>query len=849
MIVHQESNSLLLRLRQPELVRKVMPQWSKHIDYEGHNIAVKFDLDVVRVLRNMGVKAPSPIRYNYSWPRPPKFSKVFDHQIETAEFLTFHQRAFVLNEMGCVDANTEYLSPTGWRRIADYDGGQVAQYDKDTGEASFVQPTEYVKYPCDEMIRFKTSRGVDQLLSAEHRVAYVSSTGKFMVRSAREVEQAYHESDRGWSGRFITSFCGEGGAGMPDSDAQLRLQIALIADGHFGKPTPWCVVRVKKERKKSRLRKLLNAAGVEYTESAPEYVGAEEFSIFRFNAPIREKEFGERWWAASASQLRVIADEVWRWDGTERRTGSVEFCSTSKASADFIQYVFSACGHTATMGSTTQGRKRPLHVVRCCREGKLRYLKGVGEGGEKRNNVWREPSPDGFKYCFEVPKTFLVLRRNGNVFVTGNTSKTASSLWAADYLMKLGMVGKCIIVSPLSTLELVWANEIFQCLIHRSCLVLHGSRQKRFDLLNTQADFYIINHDGLAIIADELKKRKDINLMIVDEAAAYRNSQTNRYKLLSNLLQPWHRLWLMTGTPCPNSPLDAWALAKLVNPSSVPQYFGQWRRNTMVQISQYKWAPKPGSHETAFQAMQPAVRFKKADCLDLPPVTYENRSCDVTGEQLAALRELKNEAATELKSGVQITAVNAADKIGKMRQVLCGVVKDKETETYHPVDHKPRLNLLLECIEQAAAKVLVIVPFKGIIYQLQQEIEAQWSKDGSAWECDVVNGDVSPKNRTAIFQRFKTDPNLKMLLCHPKVMAHGITATEADMMVFYAPIYSNEESQQVMERINRPGQTRKMTIIRISASSIERNIYDQVEGKRLSQESILEMYRKELLSV
>ena len=100
MIVHQESNSLLLKLRQPELVRKVIPQWSKSIDYEEHNIAVKFDLDVVRVLRNMGIKAPSPIRYDYHWPRPAKFTSVFDHQIATAEFLTFHMKAFVLNEMG-----------------------------------------------------------------------------------------------------------------------------------------------------------------------------------------------------------------------------------------------------------------------------------------------------------------------------------------------------------------------------------------------------------------------------------------------------------------------------------------------------------------------------------------------------------------------------------------------------------------------------------------------------------------------------------------------------------------------------------------------------------------------------
>ena len=85
-IVHKESKSLLLRLKQPELVRACIPNWSKSIDYEGHNIAVKFDLEVVKVLRNMGIRAPSPIRYDYDWPRPARFTRVFEHQVVTAEF-------------------------------------------------------------------------------------------------------------------------------------------------------------------------------------------------------------------------------------------------------------------------------------------------------------------------------------------------------------------------------------------------------------------------------------------------------------------------------------------------------------------------------------------------------------------------------------------------------------------------------------------------------------------------------------------------------------------------------------------------------------------------------------------
>lgn len=461
------------------------------------------------------------------------------------------------------------------------------------------------------------------------------------------------------------------------------------------------------------------------------------------------------------------------------------------------------------------------------------------------------PRPAWFTTVFEHQKVtadFLTVTRRGFVLNEMGTAKTASALWAADYLMTKGVVKKVLVVSPLSTLETVWVSEIFNLIMHRTAALLHGPREKRLELLARDFDFYIVNHDGLKIIADEVNKRKDINLVIVDEAAAYRNGQTARYDVLKKMLRTDMWLWLMTGTPCPNAPTDAWSLAKLVNPTTVPTYFGTWKRQTMVQLSQYKWAPRVGSNKMAFDALQPAVRFKKADCLDLPPVTYESRQVELTDEQKRAYRDMKNKFAAELATQtlaagspaeIEIIAVNAADKISKLRQILCGVVKDPESDLYIPLDHSPRVQVLLECIEQAGHKVIVIVPFKGIINTLHEEISATYS-------CEVMNGDVPPKKRADIVRRFKEEDDPHVLLCHPRVMAHGLTLTEADTMIFYAPIYSNEETQQVVERINRPGQKHKMTIIRMGASTLEWGIYAAVEGKRLSQENILELYRKEL---
>ena len=435
-------------------------------------------------------------------------------------------------------------------------------------------------------------------------------------------------------------------------------------------------------------------------------------------------------------------------------------------------------------------------------------------------------------FCTLYPRCF-VLNDPG-------TAKTAAVLWAADYMMKTKQIRRVIIDAPLSTLDLVWAREIFDYLMHRRVAVLHGSKARRKELLSRDFDFYVVNHDGVSTIADEIRARNDIDLIIVDESAEYRNSETDKYADLTHIIGK-RRLWMVTGTPCPQAPTDAWAQARLVNKSRVPVYFSQWKDQTMMRISTHRWVPRAESYEMAYQVMQPAIRFKKADCLDLPPVLYERRAVELTKEQKKAYSTMKNQMVMMGDSST-ITAVNAADRIGKLRQILCGVIKNTITGAYEEIDHEPRTKLLLECITQASAKVIVIVPFKGIISALHRDISKHYS-------VEIINGDVSKTQRDKIITAFKTEPDPHVLLCHPRVMAHGLNLTEADMTIFYGPIYSNNEDQQVIERFNRPGQTRKMTIVQIGATPLEWGVYQLVNANKVGQENILSLYRNEVLGV
>lgn len=444
-----------------------------------------------------------------------------------------------------------------------------------------------------------------------------------------------------------------------------------------------------------------------------------------------------------------------------------------------------------------------------------------------------------YDHQIEMAEFLTMHRRCFNLSEMG-TMKTSAALWAADWLMKTGRVRKVLVISPLSTLTSVWQGDIFDTLPHRTSALLHGSKDRRLKYLAIDADFYVLNHDGLKIpeLLDAILKRPDIDLVIVDEAGLYRNPSASKYKCLNKLVtaRPDLRLWLMTGTPCPNAPTDAWALAKLVSPNNVPKFAGAFQRDTMMKVSNFKWVARVDAYEKAYQAMQPAIRFKKKDCISLPPVVTRDLSAGITPAQAATVKQLKDHMVATGTNGVKITAANAADQINKMRQVLCGALKDPGSGAYHPIPHGPRYNALKDSIDSASAKVLVVVPFKGIIRLL----EAQLTKDG--YSSAVVNGDIPMAKRTAIFEAFKKQSDPKILLCHPAVMAHGLNLTEADTLIFYAPIYSNDEVEQVNERFNRAGQTRKMTIIRIGSHPLEWAIYKMTDVRAQAQNSILELY-------
>lgn len=428
---------------------------------------------------------------------------------------------------------------------------------------------------------------------------------------------------------------------------------------------------------------------------------------------------------------------------------------------------------------------------------------------------------------------FLTLYNRAFVFNTMGTGKTAAALWTLNYLKERNYIKKILIISPLSVMD-VWVNEAFNVIPHIAATQLIGKREKRIELLNSGASIAVINFDGVVSIQEELEKWKP-DLIIADEASAYCNPNTKRYKALRALLRPDTRLWLLTGTPIANAPTDAYGLIKLVSPASIPASFKLFQETLMFKRGPYKWFPKAGAEERVYELMQPAIRFTKKDCLDLPPVTFNSRHCKMSEQQLEVFNNVRAQMKHEdEEGGVEIKAVNAAVKLIKLQQIMCGVVKDTNGDPVF-LNPEPRLQLIKELADSAEAKVIVYVPFIHAMHLVRNYLQ-------QFYETALVNGDVSKTERSEIFRRFQTDDKLKILIAHPKVAAHGLTLTAANVIIWYAPVFSIDQYTQANARIDRPGQTLPMSIYNIACHPVETSIYSLLQARESLQSRVLDLY-------
>lgn len=409
------------------------------------------------------------------------------------------------------------------------------------------------------------------------------------------------------------------------------------------------------------------------------------------------------------------------------------------------------------------------------------------------------------------------------------TGKTLSAIWASDYLLGVGAACRVLVIAPLSTIEHVWERELFQTLPHRMAAVVKGPRARKQRIAqDTRFQYVVVNPESISIIADCLP---EVDLVIVDEFTKFKNYRAARTKQLRHVAAD-KRLWLMSGTPAPQAPTDAYGPLRLVNPRKVS--FTQFREMTMLQVSPYKWVPKGEAERVIAQWMQPAIRHKREDCYDLPAEQYERLEVDLTVKQQRLIQQFTDEAAAEIE-GEQVTAANAAAVLLKILQVMAGGVYGTGAEgerVTHRVDAEPYFDAVEEVVEQSDTPVLVFCSFRSSTTVTADHLERKGYRVGR-----VLGGSG---RRAELFDAFQAS-ELDALVAVPSTMSHGLTLTACSTVLWASPPFSYETYDQANGRVIRKGQNRHVVIYHLVQNALAKDLFSRLQSKKKLQDNVLDL--------
>lgn len=295
---------------------------------------------------------------------------------------------------GCLTSDHEVLTPDGWVPISSLPS-VIMQWKE--GESCFAETSHWEAKPYTGTLHNFEGNSLSAVMTHDHRVPYKSDPRARVVkeRPAEAGPQAFMPLGNGWTGG--------------KEEVPARLIAAFMADGSRGSGKQ-STFHFTKGRKVSRLKKLCEQYGYTYSES----VTRDHTFKIRINDgndwPKHPGPFMLNW---TKECLEDFVDELKYWDGHIGKT-SVTISSTRKDDLEWFQTFGRICGIGGSVskpklsgfGSTVYGLQ----------QNKRQWATGKSVKHTKKAVV------NVMVYCPTVPSGWFYVRRNGKIFVTGNTN-------------------------------------------------------------------------------------------------------------------------------------------------------------------------------------------------------------------------------------------------------------------------------------------------------------------------------------------------------------------------------------------------------------------------------------------
>lgn len=403
-----------------------------------------------------------------------------------------------------------------------------------------------------------------------------------------------------------------------------------------------------------------------------------------------------------------------------------------------------------------------------------------------------------------------------------------------------GLVRKVLVVAPSSVCP-VWPKEMESYSdFPNTCLYPIGTSTRRGELIRDFAEkktdalkMVVINYEATWRI-EEMLEYFDPDMIICDESQRIKNPTGRQSKCMHRLgLKAKYRM-ILTGTPVQNNPLDFWSQYRFLNPAIFGTSFYAFRakyavmggmrvNGRPVQVVSYR-----NLDDLTERAYRCAMRVRKADCLDLPPKTYETRYVELSPEERRVYKQMQRDNIAFIGER-ECTAQIVLTRLLILQRITGGFMR-MDDDKYSTQIGRSKLNALQEIVEDVIAsgeKLVVFVRFTDEYNAVCKMLDT----NGIGYA--GINGAVPLKARGQVVWKFQNDKDCKVFVGQIEAAGTGITLTASGICVFYSPTWNYATYMQAQDRTHRIGAKRECHYINLIAQdTVDEDVMRALSNKK-----------------
>lgn len=449
--------------------------------------------------------------------------------------------------------------------------------------------------------------------------------------------------------------------------------------------------------------------------------------------------------------------------------------------------------------------------------------------------VSQSSKPQWIPHPYQIEGIKMLLGQGSvGLLLDPGLGKTSICLAAFKILKAKGYAAKMLIIAPLRPCYKVWPDEIkkwadFEGLTY---VILHGKDKEKN--LATDADIYIINPEGLSWLFAAQTKRPSFDVLCIDESSKFKNSTTQRFKLLKPLLVSFARRWILTGTPVPNGLTDLFGQIYILDlGAALGRYITHYRREFFVQSGYggYEYTPQHDAFPRIVAKIKPLIlQLSAKDYLTMPKKVTATIMVELPKEAVKLYKDVENIFFSEMESGDKIVAANAAVAGGKCRQIAGGAVYTGPDRAWTEV-HDAKLDALEDLVEEIGGKPVLV------LYEFDHERVRIMKRFPNA-RCFTGLSQTKAGELQDAFNRGQ----VPILLGHPDSMGFGLNLQKSCHHVIWFGIPWNLAFyDQAIARVYRQGQESDTVFIYhlAVANTLDEKVAKVLTAKDRTQQNLL----------